>query len=87
MRRRKTPAEKQGLQDIRPTIWIGRSGITPGIVVEIENQMKTRKIIKIKWLESAEVDPYMVAQETGTVLLQIRGHTFILGDRSVYSGN
>ncbi len=86
MKRRKTPAARQGLQDIRPTIWIGRSGITPGIVIEIENQIKTRKIIKVKWLESAEVDPYLVARQTGTVLLQIRGHTFILGDRSVHPG-
>jgi len=85
MRKKKVSSHKSGLQDLKPTIWIGRSGVTENIIDEIKNQVKIRKIIKVKWLQSADIDPKEVAETTKTVLLQVRGHTLILGDRSVHS--
>ena len=38
---------------IQVTVQIGKQGITPTLITEIKNQLKTRKIIKIKLLQSA----------------------------------
>ncbi len=85
MKKNKISPTKSGFQDLKPTIWIGRSGISENIVNEIKNQVKLRKAIKVKWLQSAEVNPDEIAEITKTALLQVRGHTFILGDRSMYA--
>jgi RNA-binding protein len=60
--------------------------MTETIIEEICNQIKVRKIIKIKWLESTSLDPEVVAHRSGTVLLQVRGRTLVLGDPGPSSG-
>lgn len=69
-----------GFHDLKPTIWVGKQGITDTIIEEIRSQIKTRKVIKVKWLESTSVDPEEVAGGSGTVVLQVRGRTMVLGE-------
>ncbi|MFH0966067.1 MAG: YhbY family RNA-binding protein [Methanobacteriota archaeon] len=69
-----------GFHDLKPTIWVGKQGMTETIIEEIRSQIKVRKVIKLKWLESTDVDPKIVASESGTVLLQVRGRTMVLGE-------
>ncbi|MBN1156976.1 YhbY family RNA-binding protein [Candidatus Woesearchaeota archaeon] len=38
---------------LKPTLQIGKNGITPGLIDEINLQLKKKKIIKIKILKSA----------------------------------
>ena len=66
--------------DLKPTIWIGKSGITETIIEEIRGQTKSRGVVKLKWLASAEVDPGQVAEKSGTDLLMVRGRTMVLAD-------
>lgn len=73
-----------GFHDLKPTIWVGKQGITDTIIAEIKTQIKVRKVIKMKWLSSVEVDPQSVAQESKTQLLQVRGRTMVLGDPQTY---
>ncbi|PWR69999.1 YhbY family RNA-binding protein [Methanospirillum lacunae] len=84
--RKKTSAPAGGYHDLKPTIWVGKSGMSQTIIEEIKSQIKTRKVIKVKWLESVEVEPEVVAQESGTILLQVRGRTMVLGDSGSVSG-
>ena len=84
--RKKTAAPAGGYHDLKPTIWVGKSGMSPTIIEEIRSQIKTRKIIKVKWLESVEVEPEVVAQESGMILLQVRGRTMVLGDPGSVAG-
>ena len=84
--RKKTSAPAGGYHDLKPTIWVGKQGMTETIIEEIRSQIKTRKTIKVKWLESVDVDPATVATQSGTVLLQVRGRTMVLGDSGSASG-
>ena len=70
--------------DLKPTIWVGKQGITDTIIDEIKGQVKVRKVIKIKWLASVDVEPESVAVESRTKLLQVRGRTMVLGDSQYY---
>ena len=67
--------------DIKPTIWIGKQGISEGLIDEIRAQMKTRHIIKIKWLQSVEIDPKEIASSCNAVLVQFRGRTMVIAER------
>jgi RNA-binding protein len=80
--RKKTGATAPGgYHDLKPTIWIGKQGVTDTIIDEIRAQVRVRKVIKVKWLESTGVDPQEVAGESGTNLLQVRGRTIVLGEK------
>ena len=55
------------------------------MIEEIQGQIKIRKVIKIKWLASTDLEPSMVASASGTKLLQVRGRTMVLGDYKLYN--
>jgi RNA-binding protein len=69
------------MQDLKPTCWIGKRGITDAMIEEIVRQVKDRKVIKVKWLRHTEVDPQAIADATGTELVEVRGHTLVLRER------
>lgn len=72
--------------DIKPTIWIGKQGISESLFDEIRGQMKTRHIIKIKCLQSVEVDPQEIAKSCNAVLVQTRGRTIVIAERGHQRG-
>jgi RNA-binding protein len=72
--------------DIKPTIWIGKQGISEGLIDEIRGQMKIRHIIKIKWLQSVEIDPQEIASSCNAVLVQSRGRTMVIAERGHQRG-
>lgn len=81
-----SPGKKRDLgvkqyADIKPTIWIGRQGISDSLIDEIRGQIKTRHIIKVKWLQSVEVDPQELARSCGVFLAQTRGKTMVLAEK------
>lgn len=84
----KNPMEKKrtnpGFHDLKPTIWVGKQGMTDTILDEIKSQIKVRKVIKIKWLSSVEIEPESIATQSRTKLLQVRGRTMILGDPQLF---
>jgi len=69
------------MQDLKPTVWIGKQGCTEPIISEVIAQLKTRKTIKVKWLQNTEVSPEELAHSTGARLIQVRGRTLILEER------
>lgn len=73
-----------GFHDLKPTIWVGKQGMTDTILDEIKSQIKVRKVIKIKWLSSVEIEPEFIATQSRTKLLQVRGRTMILGDPQLF---
>ncbi len=71
----------QKMQDLKPTCWIGKRGVTDATIEEIVRQVKDRKAIKIKWLHHVEVDPGALAEATRTELVEVRGHTMVVRER------
>jgi RNA-binding protein len=72
------------LKDEKPTIWIGKDGLTPQLSNEIENQLEKKKMLKIKILKSAlqqdtaQAIASKAAEQAGASLVEVRGHVFML---------
>ncbi|PKL70936.1 MAG: RNA-binding protein [Methanomicrobiales archaeon HGW-Methanomicrobiales-1] len=71
------------MQDLKPTVWIGKQGCTETMIEEIVAQLKNRKMIKVKWLQSVEVDPEAIALQARAKLVQTRGRTMVLADKKM----
>ena len=75
---------KHKLKDEGPTIWIGKEGLTQDSLNEIEKQLKKNKMVKIKILKAALLNDdkkaiaARAAEQTGALLVDLRGHIFIL---------
>jgi RNA-binding protein len=72
------------LKDEKPTVWVGKDGLTPQLSSEIENQLEKKKMLKIKILKSAlqqdtaQTIASKAAEQTGASLVEVRGHVFML---------
>lgn len=42
-----------GIMDIQTTVQVGKSGLTMALLKEVEKQLKKRKIVKIKFLQTS----------------------------------
>ncbi|MCJ7714450.1 YhbY family RNA-binding protein [Candidatus Bathyarchaeota archaeon] len=79
---------KHKLQDASPTVWIGKEGLTTQSIDEIEKQLKKSRMLKIKILKSALQEETKkniaakAAQQTGALLVDLRGNIFILYRRT-----
>jgi RNA-binding protein len=71
----------RSMQDLRPTVWIGKQGCTETMIEEIIAQLKKRKLIKVKWLQNTEVDPETIARQANAQLVEVRGRTMVLAER------
>ena len=71
----------RSMQDLKPTVWIGKQGSTDTMIDEIVSQLKKRKLIKVKWLQSTEVDPESLAVQAKARLVEVRGRTMVLAEK------
>jgi len=75
---------KRALSAERPTVHVGKEGITAQIINEIAKQLDTREMIKAKILktalqeEEAKNIATKIAEQTEAELVEVRGHTFLL---------
>jgi len=81
MRKRPTLMKNSTL---KPTVRIGKSGLTDAQINEIIKQLEARGRIKVKVLKTALVNETIediaqkVSSKTGSKITQIIGHTFTL---------
>ena len=72
------------LKDEKPTIWVGKEGLTAQLSSEIEKQLNKNKMLKVRILksalqtETAKAIATEAAEEAGAALVEVRGHVFIL---------
>ena len=66
------------IRDLKPTVWIGKKGCTDVVLEEILHQLKVRSVIKIRFLQHAEMDVGTIAEATEAQVLDVRGRTAIL---------
>ena len=78
---------KRRLSEEKPTIQIGKNGVSQKLVEEIEKQLEKKEMVKIKILQSALDEKgareiaSKIAEQTEASLVEVRGHTFILYKR------
>jgi RNA-binding protein len=70
------------MQDLKPTVWIGKQGCTDTMVGEIKAQLKKRTLVKVKWLHNTNIDPEAIAHRAGADLVSVRGRTLVLAKRN-----
>jgi putative YhbY family RNA-binding protein len=73
------------LKEESPTIWVGKDGLTPELIGEMEKQLQRNKMVKVKILpaallgdNTAQSIATKAAQDTDAALVEVRGHVFIL---------
>lgn len=72
------------LKEEKPTIHVGKEGLTTQSANEIDKQLEKNKMVKVKILrsalqaEAAKVIATRAAEQTGAALVEVRGHVFIL---------
>jgi len=75
---------KHDLSAEKPVICIGKHGVSQEILTEIDGQLERTEIVKIKILKTAmeghdaRAFAEETAQQTRSLLVEVRGHTFIL---------
>jgi len=83
---------KRALSAERPTVHVGKEGATTQIINEIAKQLDTREMIKAKILKTALKDEETkniatkIAEQTESLLIEVRGHTFLLYKRKKKKG-
>jgi RNA-binding protein len=73
--------KSRAIQDLKPTIWIGKQGCTETLIEEIKQQLEKRRLVKIKWLRNTEVDPSRIVELSGGDLVDVRGRTMVISAR------
>ena len=71
----------RSMQDLKPTVWIGKQGCTDTMIDEIVEQLKKRTLIKVKWLQNTQIDPEDVAIQARATLVEVRGRTMVLEEK------
>jgi RNA-binding protein len=71
----------RSMQDLKPTVWIGKQGCTGTMIDEIVEQLKKRTMIKVKWLQNTQIDPESVALQARARLVEVRGRTMVLQEK------
>jgi RNA-binding protein len=75
------------LREEKPTIRIGKGGVSEEILKEIARQLDKKEMVKIKILKSAVEDnetkkiAMQTTEQTKASLVEVRGHTFMLYKR------
>jgi RNA-binding protein len=75
---------KRSLSKENPTVRIGKGGASQQVLNEVDKQLKTRKMVKVRILQTALINDkakrvaFQVAEQTGASLVEMRGHTFML---------
>ena len=75
---------KRHLSNESATVLIGKSGASDQLLKEIGKQLDKNKMVKVKVLKTAlaGVDAkhfaQRIAEQTGSALVEVRGHTFML---------
>jgi len=66
-----------------PSLRIGKSNVTPGIIEELERQLESRELVKVKFLRSSDASKReemvsRLSKETRSELIEERGNTITL---------
>lgn len=71
---------------LNPIFQIGKSGITPEMVIGISNSLEKRELLKVSILQNCDIDKDELAEtissRTGSELVQLIGNTIVLYKQS-----
>jgi len=75
--------------ELVPTVHVGKEGIDEGLLNEINTQLKKARLIKVRILNTVDMEPKDVAEElatsTNSVVVDVRGNVVVLADKRTWS--
>lgn len=75
---------KHKLSAQKPTVMVGKHGVSQKVLAEIDGRLERAKMVKVKILKTAlreddaKIVANKVAEQTDSALVEVRGHTFML---------
>ena len=75
---------KRKLSFKKPTIWIGKNGVSQQMLAEIDRQLEKTEMVKVRILKTAltsnkaKAVASTISQSTKSTIVEVRGHTIIL---------
>jgi RNA-binding protein len=78
---------KRSLSEANASVRIGKDGATPEVCKEIARHLDKNKMVKVKILttglkgDEAKAIATRCAEQTGSTVVEVRGHTFMLYKR------
>ncbi len=67
---------------LKPEVWIGKEGISPGAIHTLQNSFHTKELVKIKILENCPLKKSDIARQLSTAtsaeIVQILGNMILL---------
>jgi RNA-binding protein len=76
--------------DLKPTIHVGKDGVTDSLIDEVKLQVKTRKVVKIRLLPASGEEKDTIAKDiserSGAVLVDVRGSIVLLTQQDFLNG-
>jgi RNA-binding protein len=82
-RRTETQKLKALSAELDPTLWVGKNGANTAIVLELQDQLKLRKMVKVRILKTALLESsrdevaYALGQASGAQLIDLKGATAV----------
>ena len=74
--------------DIKPTVHVGKEGLSEAIALELKDQIKRAKIVKVRVLSTSSDEISEVAdslaESTDSILVDVRGSNAVFCDRKEY---
>ena len=68
--------------DLEPSVFLGKSGLTPNVVEEVDVNLEKRELVKVKIQEGCDLSPKevanQIAEELGAEYVQAIGRKFTL---------
>lgn len=76
-------AKRAEAQTLRATLHVGKAGVTDATVAELDTQLQKTRLVKVRLLPTAagtdgKAQAARLAVETGSTLIEVRGHTAVL---------
>lgn len=75
-------ARKSCRTEIRPTVAVGKNGVTESVIAEIVRQLRTRRTVKVRLHGESKLSRLEVAKEladrSDAKLVDVRGFTVLL---------
>jgi RNA-binding protein len=74
--------------ELKPTVHVGKEGITEGIIDEIVRQIKDHELVKVRLLPSSDCDRKEAADElaerSDTRVVEVRGNTVLICHKRLF---
>lgn len=71
----------RGIHELRPTVWVGKQGLTEEVIREIVSQLKAKRMVKIRFLRTSAMEVKILEESTGGRIIEVRGRNVVLASR------